>query len=347
MAFLKSDMATTLVTLGIAALGACLGWLVSAPVYPLLGPALLVSMAGLAGMRTGIHDWLRDACFIVLGLAVGSGFDPQVLEAMARWPMAFVGIVGLVLLLMLLGQGLLHRFFGFDRRSALMASTPGHLSFVLAIATDTGGDVLRISVTQSVRLLSLTLIVPFIALLLGLDLSGPILLDGPRMPMLVVLGLMVGALLLGLLFQRLSVPAPLLMGAMVLSGAAHLSNLTPGTMPLDLALPAYVVLGALIGTRFSAMSWDVLKTGLGAGLANTALAVGLGAFLALPVAAFLEMPVGHVLIGFAPGGLETMIAMGVVLGAAPGFVAACHMLRLIVLSIAVPILIARLNKGVA
>jgi uncharacterized membrane protein AbrB (regulator of aidB expression) len=53
------------------------------------------------------------------------------------------------------------------------------------------------------------------------------------------------------------------------------------------------------------------------------------------------MPVAHVLVAFAPGGLETMIAMGAVLGVVPGFVAACHIARLFVLTFLLPMLLAR------
>ena len=62
---------------------------------------------------------------------------------------------------------------------------------------------------------------------------------------------------------------------------------------------------------------------------------------ATPVAMFLDMPLTHVLVAFAPGGLETMIVMGAVLGANPGFVAACHVGRLLVLSVLVPVMAAR------
>jgi len=55
------------------------------------------------------------------------------------------------------------------------------------------------------------------------------------------------------------------------------------------------------------------------------------------------MPVAHVLVAFAPGGLETMIAMGAVLGVVPGFVAACHVARLMVLTVLVPAMLGRVR----
>ncbi len=49
------------------------------------------------------------------------------------------------------------------------------------------------------------------------------------------------------------------------------------------------------------------------------------------------MPTAHVLTAFAPGGLETMIAMGAAMGASPGFIAASHMARLMLLLALVPL----------
>ena len=65
---------------------------------------------------------------------------------------------------------------------------------------------------------------------------------------------------------------------------------------------------------------------------------------ALPVAWALEMPVAHVLVAFSPGGLETMIALGAVLAVVPGFVAACHIMRLVVLSVLLPAMLSRVAK---
>lgn len=202
-------------TLIVACLGALLAWAVSAPVYVLTGPAAAVSLAGLLGLRVEVHPMFRDVCFVVLGLAVGAGFSADALGTMVRWPLAFVVIAVLTWATMVACRGVLVRGFGFERDTALLAGAPGHLSFVIAMAESGGRDVVRISVTQSVRLLLLTLVVPFVALALGVDLSA---------------------------------------------------------------------------------------------------------------------------LAFAPGGLETMIAMGVVMGAVPGFVAACHMTRLMVLSVLLPLM---------
>ena len=337
----SSDLITTALTVAVGAIGALIGWAVGAPIYLLIGPAVLVSLAGLAGLKMGISLSVRNACFVVIGLAVGAGFDRSALDAMIRWPLAFV-VVGLLIWGMLaLSRWLLSRYFGFDRRSALLAAAPGHLSFVLAMAAEAGDNVVRVSTTQSVRLLSLTLVVPFVALSMGVDLGGSIVPQGALMGAgltVVLLAFGVGA---GLLLGRLNVPAPMLIGPMLVSALGHLTEIAPGVLPIWLVLPAYLVLGALIGTRFSGVSMDDLGKGLAAGLAVTGVAVGLALLAAVPVGLALGVPLAHVLVAFAPGGFETMIAMGAVLGVVPGFVAACHMMRIFVLSVLLPLMLAR------
>lgn len=338
---LSQSPQTTALTLLIGAFGAGLAWLISAPIYVLLGPAVAVSVVGLAGVRTGIDARLRDVCFVVVGVAVGAGFDSDALGAMLRWPLAFIFMGVVIWGIMALCRWMLVRSFGFDARSAVLASAPGHLSLVIAMAQVTGGDVARISIVQSVRLLALTLVVPFVALAMGVDLSGSIAPQGTVMALWLIPLMFAGAFGLGFLFAKLSVPAPLLMGAMVGSGLGHITGLTPGVLPPWLILPAYLVLGALIGTRFSGVTLQHFKSGLSAGVAITGVAVALAAVAALPVALALGMPIAHVLVAFAPGGLETMIAMGAVLGVVPGFVAACHIARLLVLSVLLPVMLAR------
>lgn len=340
-AFQSSSLTLTLRTLAVAAGGAFLAWALQAPVYMLLGPALVVSLTSLAGLRSGIDFRLRDLCFVILGIAVGTGFDGDALGAMLRWPLAFIFMAFVIWAIIFVCRHMLVRYFRFEPRAAILAAAPGHLSFVIAAATELGSDVARISVTQSVRLLCLTLIVPFLALALGVEVGGNIAPQGSLMGIGAMVGLFAAALAAGLLFKRLAVPAPLLMGAMVCSAVGQITGITAGVLPEWLVLPAYLTLGALIGTRFSGLGLAGLTAGLAAGLAITLVAVLMAGAGALPVAWALGMPQAHVLVAFAPGGFETMIAMGAVLGVVPGFVAACHMARLMVLTVLLPAMLAR------
>jgi len=52
-----------------------------------------------------------------------------------------------------------------------------------------------------------------------------------------------------------------------------------------------------------------------------------------------------VLIAFAPGGLETMAAMSVILGIDPTFVATHHIARLLMLTVIVPVFVIRSQRN--
>ena len=195
---------------------------------------------------------------------------------------------------------------------------------------------------QSVRLLALTIMVPFAVLGMGIDVASNIAPQGELIALWQLPLLLLASLGLAWVFGRLSWPVPLLLGAMVASALGHMFGITPGVLPAWMVLPAYLVLGALIGTRFSGVPLEQFLSGLWAGVAITVVAVVLAALASVPVAWALGMPLAHVLVAFAPGGLETMIAMGAVLGVVPGFVAACHVARLLVLSVLLP---GMLGKG--
>jgi uncharacterized membrane protein AbrB (regulator of aidB expression) len=66
----------------------------------------------------------------------------------------------------------------------------------------------------------------------------------------------------------------------------------------------------------------------------------LGAIIA---AELIGLPPAALLLAFAPGGVEIMAALAVSTGLEPALVAAHHVARLLILSVAVPLLIVRMK----
>ena len=337
----QNPFVVTMFTVLVGACGAAVAYALGLPAWVLLGPAVLVSCVAAAGTRMKIADPLRDICFIILGLGIGSGFDPDASDALLRWPVAFAVLPVMLVATMSLSRFALVRGFGFDRRSASLAAAPGHLSYVTALATESNVDVVRVTVVQAIRLLCLTVSVPFIARGIGYEFDTMVMSDAPAMHTPVLAGLALLSCGVAFVFQRLRFPAPVLLAAMVVSSVGHATDVTPGSVPQYLMTPALMVLGTLIGTRFAGLSRDVLRSSLLAGLCMTFISVSIATVAALPVARVLGIPLVHVLTAFAPGGLETMVALGAVIGASPGFVAACHVTRLLILVVLIPLYLGR------
>ncbi len=343
--FNSSTFITTLYTLAVGAIGAGLAYWLSFPVYILLGPAILVSFISLFGIHFAIADIMRDVAFLLIGIGIGAGIDPEATAAFMRWPLAFAALAVMLFAILVLCKYLLVRFFGFDERSAVLAATPGHLSFVLGLGVSLDLDVAKVAVVQSIRLLSLTLLVPLVAILFGVKLGTNILPVGTPMHGIDLLILIIISIVVGLVLKRFNVPAAILIGGLITSSAGHAFEYTTGTLPKEIAMPCFLLMGTLIGTRFSGITICQLKNALFAGLATTIISILCAIIISVPIAYYLMMQPAQVVVAFAPGGLETMIAMGAVLGANPSFVAACHIWRLLLLPIMVPFLIGQ-NKSI-
>ncbi len=327
-------------TLAIAAAGAGLFWLVGFPAAVLTGSAAAVSLATILGVRTAIPTLLRDGVFLIIGVTIGSTVTPEVISTALRWPISLLVLTVTLLVALVVGQATLMRVFGFDRMTALMSATPGHLSYVLSMSVEISADVRRIALVQTVRVLLLTLLVPVLVSLWGIEGTARLADYGAISPVALMTSLAV-ALLVGLLLKRLQVPAALLIGAMIVSAIGHGAGLTPGTVPVWMTMVAFVCMGALIGTRFRGFSPRDIAASLSAGIVMTLITCAIAASGAMVAAQIIGLSPAALLLAFAPGGVEVMAALAVETGLEPALVAAHHVFRLLVLGIAIPVLVVR------
>lgn len=327
----------TAFALAVGAAGAAAASVAGVPAPFITGPAIAVTVAGLAGMRAEVHPGLRNAAFVVIGFIMGAGVTPQVMATAAAWPLSFVLLAASVAAVMWAGARLLRRLFGHDRTTATLAASPGHLSFVMSLGVETGGNLPTIGIVQSIRLLCLTLAVPFVVS--GFGGAGVPAAASPAPPasLATLAAVLAVAWLAGFVFNRLRLPAGFLIGAMAVSTAAHITGAVEGGAPLWLAIPAYVFMGALIGSRFSGIRLAELRSHAAAGLMTTMIAVVIALAFAFLAAVLTGLPLGQVLIAFAPGGVETMSAMALQMHVDPAYVAAHHVLRLFILTALVPL----------
>lgn len=326
--------------IAVGGAGAFIAHALGMPAPFLSGPAIAVTLSGLAGLRMDIPVQVRDVAFVFIGLTMGSGVTPEVLDSVAKWP-ASLGLLALsVIAIIIACRFLLMRHFGQDGRSAVLSSAPGHLSYLLGMADAGGHDVRMIAIIQSIRVLILTLSVPPIILLLGrADLAPAVPPAAMEASGLVLsVGLALGA---GFLFKIGRLPAAFLIGGMAISTALHLSGTVTGQIPQWMSVPAFVLLGTLIGTRFSGVTWKELRAAMGAGLMVTGVAIVIAVAAALLAARLTGLPLDMMLIALAPGGVETMTAMAQLMHVDPTFVATHHVARLFLLTFLVPFVLTR------
>ena len=335
-------------TLALAAGGGALFAFAGLPAPWLSGAMIAVGVASLSGAAVLVPGWLKDIVFVFLGISMGTGVTPESLHKIALWPFS-IFMLGLVLLLILATGTLFLRFVaGWEKATAFLAAVPGALSQVLSLALDTPGvNVQKVAVSQSLRLFILVAVLPGVILYSRGDAALPAEVLGSAGP--VELGplalLFVLGTLGGLVFRRLRVPAGLLTGNLMVSALLHATELVSARLPDAVLIPGFIVLGALIGTRFAGATWRHLAQVAGPALMAFVLAMGVSLGGAALVAWALDLPFGLTLLAFAPGGLETMTLLAFTLDLDPAFVAAHQVARYVAMVLFLP-MVMRLMTGI-
>jgi membrane AbrB-like protein len=158
-----------LFTAACSVLGLVLGRLVRLPAPAVLGPMLVAAAATLSGVveGAGVPALLEAAAFLVIGLQVGLSFTRESLRTIGRaLPLALGIVVGLIVACAGLGV-VLAWLTGASALDGYLATTPGGMVSVLAVASDSGADSTFVLVVQVLRLFVMVLSAPLLARWLG------------------------------------------------------------------------------------------------------------------------------------------------------------------------------------
>jgi membrane AbrB-like protein len=149
-----------LLTVVIAAVAAVAARRARVPAGTLLGPMLAAGALTLAGVEFAVPPAVRELAFALIGLQVGLRFTLGTVKLLGR---LFVPVL-LALAALLVGcAGLavvLHVTTGVSLRDAYLATTPGGLYAVLAVAVGAGANSTFILGVQVLRLLVAVLLAP-------------------------------------------------------------------------------------------------------------------------------------------------------------------------------------------
>jgi membrane AbrB-like protein len=334
----------TCVTLSIATAGGVLFFWLGLPAPWLSGAVLAVTLALTTGLKLRVPDRMRDVVLFGLGLSMGGSVTPETLDAIGRWPMSIVMLL-LTMLAIMVAITILLRRAGWDRDTAILASAPGALSSVLALALAKDLDARRIVVVQCVRLIALVALVPSLAWtaapLANASMAAhtaswlPVALEWPAL--LAASGL--GAYVM----HRLGVPAPLMIGALIGSAVLHGPGVATAQVPPPVLAVGFIVLGAFIALRFEGVTRAELKQDAVLALVALLVAVSIGVLGAAITVWLTGLPLGPVMVAFAPGGVEAMIAIAFALDLDPAYVGAHHVLRFVAIALLLPIFMSRVT----
>jgi membrane AbrB-like protein len=331
----------------IAGLGGLVFHWLGIPAAWLSGAAIAATLWGLTGYAVPMPRALTDAAMLVSGSAMGAAVTPEAIAAMGRYPgsllLLVVGVVAISG-----GSSLwLTRLSGWRRADALLASVPGALSTVLAVAADRKADVPSIAIVQNFRLFVLIALLPSIVVLTGGGGNTGALI-GEGLPIMGSSGMAVtllGGLALGLVFKRLKVAAPILLGATVVSSLSHGTEWVTGVIPPAIATGGLVLIGLFIAERFRNVQRSTLRKAFVAALGSFTTGMAVAVVFAALAAWLAGVSFANSLVAFAPGGLEAMTVLALILGLDPLYVGIHHLVRFLGIGLVLPFLVGWLQRG--
>lgn len=326
------DTATGLL---IGALGGVVFWLLGIPAPWLAGSMMAAIIAIFSRIRIGMPDWLRAMAFIFLGIQTGTSVTWETVDRAVQWPLsiAFLGLT--VVAVTWACTAYYVRRSGWDGPTALFASLPGALSLTLLLASSTKADMRRVTIAQCIRLFFLVAALPSVISWM----SPPDAFHGGPAEigsLADILLLIAVSTVAGYALEFIRVPAGLMLGPMLASAALELGGVVSGAAPASVLIPANVVLGVMIGARFSHFTFTEFREALKEGFSGFVIALVISLAGAGIAAWASGLPLALTLLAFSPGGLDAMTIMAFALNLDPAYVGAHQMARYIGLALLMP-----------
>jgi membrane AbrB-like protein len=273
---------------------------------------------------------------VLLGISLGSLMSRQLLQHVSAYPLT-IALLALATFCSTFGSSLyLQRFHGWDRTSAFLAGSPGALSQIILLALEKGANVPAIAVVQTMRVIILTAALPLLLALIGIAPASPLTMTTAIASPLELTELIAASVAVSLLLRLIKFPASWMFGAMIGSSVLHGVGLVEGGLPPWVRAVALVGIGALIGSRFARMKPKTLLSHVNAALGSFVIAILISGVFVVVIALTTSVRFGDVVVAFAPGAMDAMLALALTLHIDPIFVGAHHLSRFVFVTIATP-----------
>jgi membrane AbrB-like protein len=327
----------TVLTLLLAWAAALVCTALRIPLPWMIGPLLITAGMTMANGPTASWTPLRNCGQWIIGGALGLYFTPQIVSLVGSlwWAMA-IGIVWALALGLVFGAWLYRvnggvgpfHIAGLSRVTTYFSSPIGAASEMTLMGERHGASTDLIASAHSVRVMLVTLIVPFgfqWAGLHGLDTSLP----GPRtvvLPNLALWTLLTGA---GCwVMVKTKSANPWFIGPLAVSILLTANGLSQSALPPSVVNAAQLVIGISLGVRFTPGFVHMAPRWMASVALATVVMIALCGGFAWGLSQVVDLHWATLLLGTSPGGVAEMAITAKVLQLGVPIVTAFHVIRL-------------------
>lgn len=318
--------------------------LLHVPLPWLLGPLFFTGIwSALRGGRPVIPG-ARQAGQAIVGSALGLYFTREVVAAMAEaLPWMLVSAVATIAT-GLAGAAFLRAWARLDPATAFYASVPGGAAEMAVFGERDGGDPAVIALSQALRVAAVVSLYPFALAAVGASGTEPWVgpaADGGPTGLVRLLAVSFGA---GGLTALLRIPNGWLLGPLAGSAALTAAGLGAGAFPRGLVDFAQVLMGCALGSRFDRSLLRSARVLLPSLIASALQGMVLLAAFSALLSVLWRHAFFTILLATAPGGIAEMCLTARQLHLGVPVVTAFHVVRLLVVLLASPIVFRAAKK---
>ena len=296
----------------------------------------------------GVPRWFHIPVILGLGVIVGGAIGPGFIGSiLIWWPTTLVVIVATTIATTI-GFLVLWRLRRRPWLQALLSAVPGGQAEVSVIARDYVEKDYAVVLSHLVRVTFIFLSTPLILALVegqaAVEQSYqaqdnlPGLFELPPRRIIEFLAMAFGSYALARLIRM---PMPHLLGPMLVSLVLNALGWVETIRPNEFVLLAQVTIGGQIGARLSRVPFREVVSYLIDGLMVSVVTLSIYTGFAVAVAVMLDMRLLDAYIGFVPGGLYEVTLLSVLFGLDVAFVAFHNTLRVVLIYVGLPFVLAR------
>lgn len=322
-------------TLVVALVAALIAQAAHIPLPWMIGPLFAVAGLRIAGLELTPLSGGRQLGQWAIGAALGLYFSPPVIAELARnAPLVIAAATGSLLVGMACARFML-RLAGsnIDPATAFFASLPGGASEMAVLAERWGGAVDRIAAAHAIRVMMVVSIVP-VALTLADVHGSDVFTPFAREVVWTGVPLLVAASLAGVaVFRLLAIANAWVLGPLLGVALATAFELPLSALPTEVINGGQLLIGCSLGCRFSRGFFRAAPRFIMIAVLTAGLSILLGFLFALMLGGMREVPIATLVLATAPGSVSEMCITAKVLQLGVPLVTACHVLRVVFITL--------------
>ncbi|MEH7235097.1 AbrB family transcriptional regulator [Bacillus sp. JJ1562] len=322
----------------IATLGGMLFHFLQFPIPWILGPITFVIFYKAITHRTmTMSSRLYNVGLATLGIYFGLSFTKETFVTVYPYIIPFLITTILLLTVSVVNSIFVTRFIKIDPMTSVFGSIPGGLSEMVAASHSLQANSAMVTIFQTVRLLTVVFMVPFIVTHWFIASSGyayEVTKNLSNVPIYayVWFGL---ALFAGWLLRN-KLPAAFVIGPLAVTAILGVVGVGLPSIPPWFLILAQITVGLRMGNNINLRDLKLGGKYCGVYFLLTILLVGISFGLGYIFAAFSDLDLPTAILSLAPGGLVEMVLTATAIGADPAVVSSLQLIRLLFIILIVP-----------